>query len=532
MGLIFYNTDTLSWFSSADREQTMNETFSVLTTALEKHDELRFTITRDELKVNGDAYEFITQFAKAFVRHLCDLAANNLKIIKGLTREEFSRVMEFTFKKPSEIEALGGFTTAIKEQGFACVSSKKLLLKEVTDDEIVVAKRDVQQASKIDQEKRASEIVSFLSAPEDEAQTEGEQKEKAEFKDVVQDAPKMSELIMQAVEKKQEVLPEMEREQVAGMIVECMDKAFHALLDEPFSKTQKGKKAIASALKNLEQELLSKLPDAANEEENQTISTAVERMTERLKMDAVVQDYSRKLKSLEESEKRILRFMKLQGLDRLNDPQFRDRLDDEGLDVSALQSLLAMGGGGSSGDLEDAAHDAVTQLAGLLGGLISDVESTEEGGAGIDNEKLAQDLQNVESQVETITRNAEVKISKLVEDVKADEEAATSIEEEAMKHGINLRMSRRKLMEVMGEVVQELCQPLAVITCSIEMIEAKSLGEVTQGQSSMLDMALKSADKIKTLVTNLGRISGQLDTRSPDKKIQDFLNQPVEQEEL
>jgi len=521
MGLIFCNTDNSSWLSVSDRNQTMAEAFSLLTVSLEKHDRLRFTIARDELRVNGEDVEFTGHYSKAFVSHLFAFGAINFTFAKGIDEEEFSKVMAFMCKRSDEIAAIGEFTDALTKEGFQHAFSKKVHLQEVSDEEVIVARDKFATASAQERHQIESDVVALLSADNVE---NGYQKAESVRK-VIEDSEKMSELIMQAVAT-QQANPSMGPRQIAETVVECLDRAFEALLQDPSCKTQKGKKAIASALKNLEKELLSRI--GGDSGDVGTVTGAVERMTEHLKIDTIVQDYSKKLKSLEESEKRILRFIKLQGLDRIKDADLQNKLTNEGLDVDGWHKLLAMSG--TAGDFisneSQESHAAVAQLATMLDQLMSDAGQLNNKGlekSRKPSEQFSKDLSIVSSHVDVLTEHAQKRINNLVDVVNADVEAVMALEQEARKRGLALRLSRKELLVVLGEVVQELCQPIAVVTCSLQMVQSKSLREVEPEQIEMLKLALESTQKMHTLVMNLGRIAGPPTTRAPDKNIQQAL---------
>jgi hypothetical protein len=245
-------------------------------------------------------------------------------------------------------------------------------------------------------------------------------------------------------------------------------------------------------------------------------------------MDSIAQDYAKKLKSLEESEKRILRFIKVQGLDRIKDADLQKRLTDEGLDVDGWHKLLAMSGTGDAGALLGESHEthaAVEQLAVLLTQLTASTTKVKatagSGSAGQATQQLTQDLKNVNSQIDTLTDRMQKRINDLVDVVSSDIETVAQLEREAGKKGLAPKLSRSHLLVILGEVVQELCQPLAVIMCSLQMVESKVLGEVGDAQIDMIRLALESSRKMQTLATNLERIAGPPKTRAPDKLIQD-----------
>ena len=95
-----------------------------------------------------------------------------------------------------------------------------------------------------------------------------------------------------------------------------------------------------------------------------------------------------------------------------------------------------------------------------------------------------------------------------------------AVEEEAKKVGRGPKVSRKRMLAVLAEITQELCQPLSVITCSISMVVSKSLGNVTDPQVDMLKLASESAAKMEVLIDNLEKISGLPTDLAPDSAIQ------------
>ena len=185
-GLVFFNSDNSSWLSNSDRNQTMAESFSVLTASLDKRERLRFMVTKDELKVNGDNIDFTSHYAKAFVTHLIAFGDVNFTLTKGMDKDEFSKLMIFMCKKPHEIETLGDFTEAMTKEDFPHASSKKILLREVSEEEMVVAKNQFAAASAEEKKQIESDVVSFLSAEQPEKIDE----KAANVRKVVQDSGK------------------------------------------------------------------------------------------------------------------------------------------------------------------------------------------------------------------------------------------------------------------------------------------------------------------------------------------------------
>jgi len=115
----------------------------------------------------------------------------------------------------------------------------------------------------------------------------------------------------------------------------------------------------------------------------------------------------------------------------------------------------------------------------------------------------------------------EQKINDLVQVIKAEEEGSGAEGGAGAKPGESKTpMARKRLMVLLAEVVQELCQPLSVINCSIDMIKSKHLGEVTDPQLEMLNLASISGERVRILVDKLLELSGLPRTLTPNSGIQ------------
>ena len=163
----------------------------------------------------------------------------------------------------------------------------------------------------------------------------------------------------------------------------------------------------------------------------------------------------------------------------------------------------------------------VGHLAELLSHIQSSVGTTARDASAVQRkEEVGQLVTRIDAEVKTLVQKTKVKIQGLIENLSADREAAEAAEQLAVRDGKGLKVSRKRLFEVLAEIGQELCQPLAVINCSIEMIAAGSLGEVTESQKGMLSLAIESSQKLKVLIDNLIEISGVPETKAPDAGIQ------------
>jgi len=138
------------------------------------------------------------------------------------------------------------------------------------------------------------------------------------------------------------------------------------------------------------------------------------------------------------------------------------------------------------------------------------VETSDEAG-------LRKAMQEVDQSIDKVIEGTNQKIDKLIAALTED----ASMIKRGGKEGkpIQPRMSRAKLLETLAEIVQEICQPLSVIHCSVSMMMSGSLGAVNAAQSEMLTMADQSSDKIRKLVNSIMRIAGVPTSLTPDHEM-------------
>ncbi|MFT7487810.1 MAG: signal transduction histidine kinase, partial [Candidatus Promineifilaceae bacterium] len=168
-----------------------------------------------------------------------------------------------------------------------------------------------------------------------------------------------------------------------------------------------------------------------------------------------------------------------------------------------MHSILRQGGFEDSSD--------VLTSGSALAGLMERVEGAVPGTAGqdFDQDRMLGILQEVESQVGVLMQATDSKIIGLEEklaSIKSTEKDATPADSE-------------ETMRVLAEITQELCQPLSVVNCSIDMVKDQRLGSLEQSQADMLDLASTSGQRLLTLINKLGEITGMPSTLNPQEDI-------------
>ncbi|MBN2302189.1 MAG: hypothetical protein JXN60_06710, partial [Lentisphaerae bacterium] len=473
------------------------------------------------LKVNKQPYPLTTSSAKTFVDYLNNIQAHHFTMYSGLQRLEFTRFIALLTSTIDELKEKGGFYEAINSEGFKCIKAVKVFIQEVTEEETVVSKREMEKKLEEQRLQAEMDVLAMLEGNE----SADIERMAASAHIMAQDSAKMAGMIVEAAAKQQVAVGGQQSK--SSSLVTCLRRAFNGLMKDPAMETQKGKKALMKTLRELEKEIHIQMGDLPDEAEKSAITEAIETMEDEIKMDAIAAEYAKRLKAIEQSEKRILRFIKAQGLDNIDDSELALRLSEAGLDVSGWHALLAKSKASASDrditESEGSTMSAIGNLAAMLSQLQDDVKTTEtvESDAEETSRQFSDHLAKVDQEVKAIAVETEHKIQDLAKDLAAEAEAAKTEEtEQAISH----RLTRNKLLRTLAEIVQELCQPLSVVNCSINMVTSNALGEVPKAQIDILKLAEENTHRIERLMRALKDISGMPDGLRPDAKLQNAIN--------
>ncbi|OVE75905.1 hypothetical protein BVX97_03065 [bacterium E08(2017)] len=526
LGIAFNNT-TLYSPQHHVTKQALEDCYNIVIAAINQAGELTIAISDDNLMLNGELVDLSNPLMKLVVSTLTDLEIGSFAITGEMPKEKFMQLMDILNSKPDDLKAFGGFGEAVQHFELPSVKATRISVLQITEDEEVVSKDD----GKIQIEDAANNIAEFLKQSADSAEDiEGLAEQ---LKTVAsEDSDRLSDLILQSASDVPDAAADKpEEDDYTADVIASIQRVYDAIASDPSFKTQKGKKQLKKALAELEKSIVSRLKSGDQEFSDgdfARITESFETLRDEIEIDGLATEYMKKRSAIESNEKRLLRFIKSKGIDKIGDSDLKDKLSSGGLTVEEWQHLLFKSGVGASIPTDDASGvEMVGHLATLLHQMEASshlVESTAEG-EGVDKESIENIMGDVDKEVQKMVLRAEKKIQTLVEKVKEedDDDATEAKSGETKKRGI----SKRKLLEQLAEVVQELCQPLSVINCSIEMILQGAIGEVSEPQVEMLKLADDSTRKVQVLIDHLLELSGVPKTLQPDKGIQDSIyNEP------
>lgn len=524
-GAILSNTDLYG----ADHSVTtkaFEECFVLFTAVLDLIGEITFTTSDDTMVVNGVMVESKNPLIQTFGEQVQGLGVSSFSISKGMSREKFESLVGILNAKPDDLKQRGGFAGAIADSGLEHVHAKKFVYQQVAEDEVIISKDEAGEEEALAKQREA-DALSFLKGEkgnDSEAALVG-------IQDVGTDAAKLTDAILQAAKAQQEETGN--ESSLADSVKTCLERAHGGLMKDPALKTKKKKQQLSRTLKNLQKDIVARMKEeGADADGLEDLTDMIDGMVDELRIDALADEYVKKRKAIENSEKSILRFMKQRKGDALEDSDLFEKLSAGGLSPADLEDLVFRsgtggggegggGGGGEGGGFGYGGAGRGSPIADHLSSLLTKMTTKLEQGAeneGVTIEAFGKALEDVDKEVRSLVDRTEKKIDQMIGDATADAAAAAAAQKDG-REAAPPRLSRHKLYGMLGEIGQELCQPLAVMNCSIDMLNSKSFGEVNPQQKEMLELASTSGERMRALIDKLIEIAGVPETMAPDAEI-------------
>lgn len=531
MGLIFSNTFLYGPAHGVTKKASA-DCYSLLTDVMTRCEEVTFSSSEEGLTVDGRIIELKNPLMKMFVTQMAVLEISTFSLTRGMSQQKFDDLVEIMNAKPEELKQLGGFISVVASSGIENVRVRKVMFRQVEDHEEVVDRDRAEKATAAAaaaQVANVAEIVAFLGGDAKQGSQEQEGAMKA-MQSVAADSQKLAELIMQAAEVHKESSAADDAKSFSTLVIDCLKRAYEGLIKDPSVKTQKGKKNLARTLLTLEEQMMKKMNEISgglSDSDTAAISEVIEEMKDELKIDSLTDEFIKKKSAAKSSEDRILKYLKKRGVENIDEADLKEKLEESGLSTGEWEDLLLKSGLRSSSSGRGSGDDDVIGVGAAVGHLAALLVKMEEKFAknraqagAVNPEELNSTLREVDQEVSQIVVKTEQKISKIVAAVKADRDVGV---EESRKDGQAPAMTRAKLMELLAEAVQEICQPLSVINCSLDMMRSNVLGAVTPQQKEILDLASSNGERVATLVNKLMEVSGVPKGLQPDESIQSSL---------
>lgn len=504
MCLVIGNTMAHRWLSPFDQADATRVAFRRLTEwfGAAGCGELYLRHLVDRLEAADQALDMSLGDVAPLAGQMEALDLRGLVVQKEIAEGEFKNFLEILSAEPDELLLLGGFQSFAAKIGVTHVVVRNIVLREVAEDDIVVRKARFADVV-ANRPGGHSRLLDFLRSTGGEA-TDAVREALESAQD---DCEGVGALLLETAKDAPD----------AGLALgDAVRRAFECWSAAPAARTQKGKKELARFVGRLQNWLTAQT--SGTEGAADALNETFDAIGDELKMDAMTAEYLRRRRAISESESRILRYIHRKGREGIEQTDLEQRLMEGGLQGGDWRDLLVKSGVAGSGGPEATVRRVASRLLGLEDAL----RSRRSAGGAVDPGKLTQDLKQIAVDVDALVVDTGRKVQDIIDEYRQDAQDEQSAEAdaagpEAKKRGPS---SRKALYEKLSEIGQELCQPLAVINCSISMITSGRLGGVTGTQADVLNLATESVQKLQKIVDSLMRITGVPQALEPNAEIQ------------
>lgn len=514
------NNSSLYGPSHKITERSLHDSYGQLAKLLETVSRVNLSVVNGELLVEGKPIELKNPFINLLADRLDTVGVSGFSLMKGLAESEYRKLMDVLMSPKPEDEG-GDFADVVEKLGLEHVFAERVRYERVSEEQTVVGKEEGEAAAqRAIAEAMVEQIMAFLKG---EPTVTAEQVAKP-LTDLASDAERLANLIMEAAAVRQQQSGLAEGESLADIVVGCLRRTFEGLVKDPAARTKKGKNAVKKIMLLLEKIVLDKLHAIAKETDpslDEAIAGVVDEMIGDLEIESLTAEYVRKRQALEETEERVLKYLRKHGSDPELAGDLQQRLTEAGLTPEGWQELVvksakesfaeraestaARGAGGTGGP------DSVS--LGVLAMLLSELDQMM---ANVtDPHAVGNKLVEIGHHAERVADIAAKRLEELKTILQEEDEVLIDMDE---LHRSRVKMSRAAMMELLAEIVQELCQSLSAINCAIGMTLAGHIGDINEDQRQVLGVAATCGHRLDELLDRLISIVGLPRGLQPDKE--------------
>lgn len=478
------------------------ECFNILSDIFKYVPEITFSLSEGGILINGNPVESKNPLVRTLVAHLQEREIGGFSFVKGLTREKFHEIISILNSKPNEIKQSGGFASLVTSRSLDGIKVRQVVYRQIFEDDIVVSASDIGVEGVIPPDKAIETVVSVLKGKAGELSDKAVQNA---LEEVVKDEEKFVESVSRAV--KEEISASGKRDDMAKAVAGCIKRIY----EEAIQKCGKSaRNRFATTLAKVEKEITSRLKEELGEinpDEEEAIVEALDGISDELKIDILATEYLKRRSAIESAEKKILTFIRAKGIENITRSELIEKFGSMGFTEEEIDNLLV-----KSGIFQEKARKTMESV-GKIATLVAGLENVAKEG-DIDPKKLEQTLVEINKELDSIARRAEQRILELVKEPEIEREEPSIKKEDKRK-------IRDQLLKILGELGQEICQPLSVINCSLNILCKESLGPLANSQKELLKLACSNVERLNFLVNKLIEVTGLPETLLPDRETLD-----------
>ncbi|HIE10226.1 MAG TPA: hypothetical protein EYP62_01265 [Kiritimatiellae bacterium] len=469
---------------------------------------VNISMAEKDLLIEGKPADARNPFIRLLADRLRSLEVAGFSLLRGMPHEEFVRFIEILATPPPEDEGPDGLLRRMQQKDLRYVLAERVRYERVTESQAVVDREEEETVRRT--LPMVQQVLAFLKGDTDRMERESLKT----MENAADDADRLAELIMEAAAVRQRATGLAQGETLADIVIGCLRRTFDGLLATRHGSTQKGRRMIRKTLLLLEKEILDRLRGVAGElsaAELEAISETVNDMVEQLDVDSLAGEYVKRMSALKKAEGRIRRYIKRRGQGALSpdDPLaqslMQSGLSPEGWSRLVISTIHPSAPAGTELQIPS----GIGALAALLEELDELMKAPERGA-----DDLRQVMDRIGTEVERAADRTEARIGELEKKLASEEEMLIGVEEAERQ---KIRLSRREMLELLAEIAQELAQSLSAINCAVGMLLARHLGDISNDQQDVLQVAARCGQRLDRLLARLVEIVGLPSGLTPEK---------------
>ena len=469
-------------------------------------------LTIDEIPVHANG-----TLRKSFERHLVRLPITGLRLNRGISEAELSKLAELLSTNESD-----DFDSVISQSGLSHIASETTRFKAVQEDQVVANKNDLvgmggegilvledelsggegEGQGSGDSAVHVDQIVAFLQGDLDV----DDEDVADDLAELASDPAKLGQMIMESVAIRQSA-SQLSGESLSDVILGCLRRTFTGLRKQPAFQTTEGVADLQKALLLLEEGMLDKIHAIAGESDDELdrqIVQTIREMDDNLGFELAASRYMEYREAIEANKEMLKEYVRTNGTgaaaELISDTDFPES-DWKRIVVESQTSAHSADGHKPP---VAAGLNTLTHILEKLEHLItSDAD---------DSGDMQTLLGEANNSLGNSTNSTREKLDSLSMQLHVLDEDTGTIDGSAQK------MDRKELLSSIAEIAQELMQPLTAINASLEMLLGGYAGEVSTDQHNLISLASCSGEDLKYLMKELIKIVGLPINRGVDKR--------------
>jgi hypothetical protein len=478
---------------------SLESSFAVLRAFLDRHGQALFSVSEGKLLVNGAAAPE-TPLAGSIATRLTDLQLLSFVVEPGFSIEEYRRLVELMVAPAARTGVQSEQSDGAADLQFEHLQATKFTYQRVAGDGAAPAPTPEQTACAAGLPDLENVMAFLKGDPQADAARSSE-----DIRALASDAEKLAELILRTVEVQARAANLADGESLCDLVVGCVARAVDRLTGGAAARSAKGRAQIKKSLVMLEESLLQRLHELAGGAAAEAVEKLVTDRVESLDMDALAAKYVRGRRAAEDSADKLRRLILQSGGDAQQMEELRGRLKTQGLDPEGWRELFIRRAEPDSRS-EDGAED-VRRLVTLMSRMEEVFSRIEKAGDGKPSDELQELVAAAGRQTERIARRAESSIEKLKRVLEGDTTVPA--------------ITGKALRQILAEIIQDLSQPLQVISMAFSMLETGGAGRKDGNWVELLSMARVANQRMAHLIQCMIRIVGTPVILQPDRAVLD-----------